>query len=80
MDNKNGMIVYQSDDGSIELGVRVEQDTVWLTQEQISRLFKRSVPVISRHIKNVFLSGELEEKSNLHFLQIAIGDVVKMSR
>ncbi|GHU95813.1 DNA-binding protein [Bacteroidia bacterium] len=54
--------------------VLVENETVWLSQAQMVTLFERHVSVISRHIKNVFSEGELEEKSNLHFLQIANAD------
>ncbi|GHT57990.1 DNA-binding protein [Bacteroidia bacterium] len=52
----------------------VENETVWLTQAQMVTLFDRHISVISRHIKNVFAEGELNEKSNLHFLQIANAD------
>ncbi|MBR3822497.1 MAG: virulence RhuM family protein, partial [Kiritimatiellae bacterium] len=54
--------------------VRLENETVWLTQAQLCELFQRDVSVISRHIKNIFSEGELEKESNLHFLQIANSD------
>ena len=53
------MLIYQSEDGSIKIDVRFEQDTVWLTLEQMSTLFGRDKSTISRHIKNVFEEGEL---------------------
>ena len=61
MDAKNNdkMLIYQSEDGSIKIDVRFEQDTVWLTLEQMSTLFGRDKSTISRHIKNVFEEGEL---------------------
>lgn len=68
--------LFSSSDGEISLPVTVdvEKDTVWLTQSQMSKLFDRSVGVISRHIKNVFEGKELDKESNLHFLQIANSD------
>ena len=54
--------------------MRLENETVWLTQAQLCDLFQRDVSVISRHIKNIFAEGELEKESNLHFLQIANSD------
>ena len=60
--------------GEFHIEVRVENETVWLTQAQMAELFSKSISVISRHIANVFAEHELEEKSNLHFLQIANSD------
>ena len=71
-DTKN-LVLYQTGDGAVTLEVSVEEDTVWLTQMQMAELFQRDVSVISRHIKNVFRE-ELEEESNLYFLQIANSD------
>ena len=71
--NENQIIVYQPNE-TIRLDVRLENETVWLTQAQLCDLFQRDVSVISRHIKNIFAEGELEKESNLHFLQIANTD------
>ncbi len=71
--NKSEIILYQPNN-SVEVEVRVEDETVWLTQAQMEVLFERHVSVISRHIRNIFQEGELDEKSNLHFLQIAFSD------
>jgi len=71
---KNEIIVYQPEGGEFHIEVRVENETVWLTQAQMAELFSKSISVISRHISNVFAEHELEEKSNLHFLQIANSD------
>ncbi len=73
MKDKGEIIVYQSDT-TLQLEVRMEDETVWLTQAQMVELFQRDVSVISRHINNIFKEGELEKKSNLHFLQIANSD------
>lgn len=67
------LVLYQTEDGAVTLEVSVEDDTVWLTQMQMAELFQRDISVISRHIKNVF-QEEVEEKSNLHFLQFAHSD------
>ena len=63
--------IYKSSENNIELQVNFENDTVWLAQEQLVLLFKRDQSVISRHIKNVFKEGELEEKSNMQKMHIA---------
>ncbi|MBR4617232.1 MAG: virulence RhuM family protein [Kiritimatiellae bacterium] len=71
--SENQIVVYQPD-GTMRLDVRLENETVWLTQSQMGELFRRDVSVISRHIKNVFAEGELRKEGNLHFLQIASAD------
>ncbi len=73
MKNEGEIILYQFEN-STQLEVRIEDETVWLTQAQMVELFQRDVSVISRHISNIFKEGELEKKSNLHFLQIAFSD------
>jgi len=70
---KNEIVVYQPNE-LVRLDVRLENETVWLTQAQLCVLFQRDVSVISRHIKNIFAEGELDKDSNLHFLQIANAD------
>ena len=70
---KNEIVVYQPDD-TIRLAVRLENETVWLTQAQLCELFQRDVSVISRHIRNIFSECELDKESNLHYLQIATSD------
>lgn len=61
------IILYQPDE-AIRLEVRMENETVWLTQTQIAELFERDRTVITKHINNVFKEKELEEKSNVQFL------------
>ena len=60
LDNK--IIIYQSDDGKTQLDVKLENETVWLTQAQMAELFQKDRTVIGRHIRNVFKEGELDEK------------------
>ena len=62
MENKGEIVVYQPNDIT-RLEVRIEHDSVWLTQAQIAELFQRDRTVVTRHIKNVFGEQELEEKS-----------------
>jgi len=70
---KNEIVVYQPDE-TTRLDVRLSDDTVWLTQSQMTELFQRDRTVVTRHINNVFAEGELDEKSNVHFLHIALSD------
>ena len=62
MENKGEIIVYQSDN-TLQLEVRMEDETVWLSLNQIAELFERDKSVISRHIKNVFEERELSKDS-----------------
>ena len=71
---KNEIVLFETADNEVSLQVQMQDETVWLTQAQMVELFGRDVSVISRHINNVFKEGELDKKSNLHFLQIANAD------
>jgi len=66
--------IFQSKSWNTEIQVRLEEETVWLNQNDMSILFWRNQSVISRHIKNIFKENELEEKSNMHFLHIPNSD------
>jgi len=59
MNGSGEVVLYAAPDGEIRLDVRLEQDTVWLTQAQIAKLFVRERSVITKHIRNVFRGGEL---------------------
>lgn len=63
--NKGEIIVYQSDDGRIKLEVRLQDETVWLTQQLIAELFQTTVPNISMHIRNIFEEGELTPQATV---------------
>ena len=54
--------IYQANDGSTQINVQFEQDTVWLTQAQMGQLFEKNKRTISEHIRNIFKEGELDEK------------------
>jgi hypothetical protein len=56
-------LMYQTEDGKTKIEVRMEDETVWLSLNQMAELFQRDKSVISRHIKNIFSEGELDEKS-----------------
>ena len=61
MDNDK-IIIYQTEDGQTQIDVRLENDTVWLTQAQMAELFEKDRTVITRHINNVFKEGELNRE------------------
>ena len=56
------ILIYQNSDGNIKIDVRLEEETVWLTQDQMATLFGKAKSTINEHIKNVFTEGELDEK------------------
>jgi len=65
MGNNSELILYQTVDGNTKIEVRLENETVWLTQAQIGELFQKAKSTISEHIKNVFAEGELDETSTV---------------
>ena len=68
--NYGEVIMYQTDDGQTQLDVRLENDTIWLTANQMALLFGRDEKTIRKHINNVFLDGELVPMNNTHFLRV----------
>ena len=69
---KNEIILFENQ--GVKLEVNMDEDTVWLTQDQMSSLFERDISVISRHIKNIIKEGEIDEESNLQKMQIPNSD------
>lgn len=63
----NEIVLYQTEDGKVKLDVQMYDESMWLTQEQMVKLFQRDKSVISRHIKNIFEEGELDEKATVAF-------------
>lgn len=59
----NGIEIYQSDDGQVQLEIKLQQESLWLTQAQISELFDTSTDNVSLHLKNVYIEQELDEKA-----------------
>ena len=72
--NEMAFVIFKTEDEKIAVDVRFEEETVWLSQEQMAVLFERDRSVIVKHIANIFSEGELEEKSNVQFLHIANSD------
>jgi len=70
---KGEIIIYKSKDGP-KLEVRLEEDTVWLTQKQMALLFDKGIPTINEHIKNIFKEGELDENSVIRKFRITASD------
>jgi hypothetical protein len=60
--NNSELLLYQNPDGTIKIDVRLEDETVWLTQEQMAMLFGKGRSTVTEHIQNVFKEGELDEK------------------
>jgi len=68
------VLVYEAPDGEVRVDVRLERETIWLTQQQMAELFGRERSVITKHVRNVFKEGELDEESNVQNLHIAGSD------
>ena len=62
--NKSQIILYQTEAGQTKLQVKMEDETVWLTQEQMAELFEKSKSTINEHIKNIYEEKELDEGPN----------------
>lgn len=65
MENNGEIVIYQSSDGTIKIDVRLEDETVWLTQDQMANLFGKSKSTINEHIKNVYAENELNEDESM---------------
>lgn len=70
MSEKNEIVMYQPEGGEFHIEVRVENESVWLTQAQMAELFDVQRQAITKHIKNIFESHELEEKSTSSILEL----------
>ncbi len=71
---KGEIIIYQTPDKKVKIDVSLQNETVWLTQEQIAMLFGSERSVITKHIRNIFKGGELKEKSNVQKMHIPNSD------
>ena len=72
--SEKSVIIYRSEDGSVQLEVQLVDDNVWLTQAQMTDLFRKDRTTITRHINNAFRTNEVDKKSNVRFLHIAFSD------
>ena len=68
------VVLYTTQDGSIALDVTLKGETVWLTQKQMSILFDTERSVVTKHLRNIFNTGELDEISNVQKMHIANSD------
>lgn len=66
--------IYQGADGKTALKVKLDQESVWLTQKQMAMLFGKTIPTVNEHIKNTFKEGELEEDSVIRNFRITAAD------
>jgi len=71
---KGDILIYTNQEGNIKIDVRLQEETVWLTQEQMALLFNRDRSVITKHIGKIFSEGELDEKSNVQKMHISTSD------
>ena len=69
MHSNNQIVIYLSEDGQTQVDVRLENETVWLTQQQIAELFNTKRPAITKHLKNIYASEELDETSTCSILE-----------
>jgi len=72
--NHKEVVIYQAKNGAIELRGDFKRETIWATQDQIVNLFDVDQSVVSRHIKNIFIDKEVEEKSNMQKMHNANSD------
>ena len=66
---KGEIVIYTSEDGSVSLDTKLENETIWLTQKQMAELFGVKTPAISKHLKNIFNEGELKEEVVISILE-----------
>ena len=67
--NEEGIVIYRTDDNTLQLDVQVANETVWLTQDQIAVLFGTQRPAITKHLNNIYNSGELDFESTCSILE-----------
>lgn len=74
IEHKGEIVIYRTEDGKSGIDVRLEDQTVWLTQKQMAKLFLKGIPTINEHIKNIFKEGELSENSVIRKFRITARD------
>lgn len=72
--NNCPVVLYTAPDGTTQLDVKLENETVWLSVSQMSVLFDKEASNIRRHVLNVFKDGELDRENNVHFLHVPFSD------
>ena len=71
---QNNILLYTTTSGDVKVEVRIENETVWLTQKAIAALFGVKIPAISKHLKNIFEAGELQESSVVSKMETTASD------
>ena len=71
---QSSVLIYQTDDKNTRLEVKLQDETVWLSQKQMADLFQKDVRTINEHIQNIFLEGELTEKTVIRKFRITAAD------
>ena len=72
MELNDKIVIYRTADGQTSIDVKLEDETVWLSANQMANLFDRDEKTIRKHINNVFSEGELEKENNTHFLRVVL--------
>ena len=70
----NNFVIFQTDKGKVNIDVLFQNETLWLTQKLMAELFEVNVPAVSKHLKNVFETGELKEDSVVSILETTAED------
>ena len=73
-ERRGEILIYQTEDGEAVLDVKLENETVWLTQMQIAILFGVNRPAVTKHLKNIFECGELDQSSVCSILEHTAAD------
>ena len=73
-ENKGQIIIYQTEDEDVRVDVYFEDETFWMTQAIMAKLFNVQVPAISKHLKNIFEDGELSENSVVSIMETTAKD------
>ena len=63
--NETDIIIYQTEDGNTKIDVRLENETVWMTQKAIATLYQKGVNTVNEHIKNTYAEGELQKSATI---------------
>lgn len=71
MESNSQMLIYQTEDGKTKIQTRLENETVWLTIEQMAELFQKGKSTINEHILNIYIEGELEQESSMRKIVIS---------
>ncbi len=72
--DKGKIIIYQTSKKEVELRVRLKHETIWLSQAQIAKLFGTQRPAVTKHLGNIFKTGELDKNSVCSILEQVVAD------